>query len=205
MKLHKTATLAAFITFASLFAAETNAQQAETLVSGNVSHGGFGSLQFGVTYINGEAAYLRGSRGAWMIKFDNGNAINIGLGSYRTQTGFDAKGWTSNQDAPELRTDYGGFELEYLNRSHRLIHYGVQATIGGGTVRYRDRDIELERRSDGYFAFQPGANIHLNVTNWFRISGGVFYRYAGGVSLEGTSSSDLSGLSIITGLRFGKF
>jgi hypothetical protein len=185
---------------------EVSAQQTETLFSGDVEHGGFGSLLYGVTSVNGEASYLRGTRGAWMLKFRDGHALNIGLGSYRTHSGFDARGMAPvNGEVPELRTNYGGFEVEYLNRSHRLIHYGLQATIGGGTVRYRDRNIDLPKTSDSYFAFQPGANVHLNITNWFRISGGVFYRYAGGVNLEGTSDSDLSGVSAVFGLRFGKF
>lgn len=182
------------------------AQQSEILVSSDVSHGGFGSILFGVTSVNGEASYLRGTRGAWVLKFEDGHTLNIGLGSYRTQTGFNAVSWPqTGTDTPELRTNYSGFELEYLNRSQKLIHYGVQAMIGGGTVRFKDRDIDLNKTSDGYFAFQPGVNIHLNVTNWFRISGGIFYRYTGGVNLEGTSNSDLSGFSTIFGLRFGKF
>jgi len=183
-----------------------SAQQAETLFNGDVSHGGFGSLVFGVTSVNGEASYLRGSRGAWMVKFPDGHSLNIGLGGYRAQTGFEAVDWPHEDiEAPELRTNYSGFELEYLNQSNKLIHFGGQLLIGGGTVRYRDRSIDLSKTSDSYFALQPGANAHLNVTNWFRLSGGLFYRYAGGVNLDGTSNSDLSGFSTIFGLRFGKF
>ncbi len=181
------------------------AQQTETLIDGGVEHGGFGSLVYGVTFVNGEAAYLRGTRGAWVLSFRDGHSLNIGLGRYRTRSGFEAVDWTEPGDVPELRTNYGGFEIEYLNRSHRLVHYGVQATIGSGTVRFRDRDSAPDKSSDTYFAFQPGANVHLNVTEWFRISGGVFYRYAGGVNLEGTSNSDLSGPSVFFGLRFGSF
>jgi hypothetical protein len=183
-----------------------SAQQAETLFDGDVRHGGFGSLLFGATFVNGEASYLRGTRGAWVIKFPDNNSLHIGLGSYRTQTGFDAVNWPHGDIAlPEMRTNYGGFELEYLNRSNKLVHFGAQALIGGGTVRYHNRNIDLDKTSDSYFAFQPGANAHLNVTTWFRLSGGLFYRYAGGVNLDGTSNSDLSGFSAIFGLRFGKF
>jgi len=125
-----------FATPAILFA-----QQSETLVTSEVTHGGFGSLVFGVTSVNGEASYLRGTRGAWSLNFEDGHTLNIGLGRYRTQTGFSAVNWQQNgTDVPELRTNYSGFELEYLNRSHKLIHYGVQGLIGGGTVRFRDSD-----------------------------------------------------------------
>lgn len=199
------ALLTLFLTVAC-FTADAEAQRAETLFSNDVRHGGFGALQYGVTNINGQAAYLRGSRGAWVIRFRDGHAINIGFGGYRTQTNFDVINPDSfNHDNPEMRTNYGGFELEYLNRTLNLVHFGVQGLIGSGNVRYADKDIDTEKTSDNYFVIQPGANIHLNVTHWFRLSGGVFYRHASNVNLDGTSDSDLSGPSAILALRFGKF
>jgi hypothetical protein len=183
-----------------------SAQQTETLITGDVNHGGFGALLYGVTTVNGDAAYLRGTRGAWSISFQNGHTLNIGLGSYRTQSSFEAVDWQlPDVETPQMRMNYGGFELEYLNRSYKLVHYGFQATVGGGDVRYRGRNIDLEKTSDDFFLFQPGANIHLNITNWFRISGGAYYRFTNNVSLEGTSDSGLSGFSAIIGLRFGWF
>ncbi len=185
--------------------AMAKAQEAQTLFDGGVSHGGYGSLVFGVTSVNGQAAYLRGTRGAWVIRFGDGNAIHLGLAGYRTESDFDAVNWRrQGHSAPEMRTNYGGFEVEYVNRSLKLVHFGAQTLVGAGTVRYR-KARDLDKRSDDYFVIQPGANIHLNITNWFRLSGGVFYRYAANVNLEGTSDSDLSGLSAMVGLRFGKF
>lgn len=190
--------------FLCSFSNLAEAQRTETLFSGNVDHGGFGSLIYGVTSINGQAAYLKGSRGAWVIRFDGGSAIHLGFGSYRTSTRFDAVDWKLGEFPPEMISNYGGFEIEYVNRSYKLIHYGIQSTIGSGSVKYRT-NTDLDKNSDNYFVVQPGANLHLNVTDWFRISGGVFYRVASNVNLEGTSSSDLSGLTGVIGLRFGWF
>lgn len=182
------------------------AQQAETLFTGDVRHAGFGSLTFGITSVNGEASYLRGSRGAWVINFENGNTLNIGLGGYRTQTGFRAiNGIVNGRQFPEMKTNYGGFELEYLKNVNKLVHTGIQILIGGGNVRFRDNDIDLDKKTDSYFVIQPGINTHVNLTNWFRISGGIFYRQAMGVDIEGTDDKGLSGLSAVIGLRFGKF
>jgi hypothetical protein len=72
-------------------------------------------------------------------------------------------------------------------------------------VRYNNRNIELDTKSDHYFVLQPGVNLNMNVTNWFRISGGLHYRYTGGVNLEGTSNPGLSGIATFFALRFGKF
>ncbi len=184
----------------------SSAQQTETLISGSVHHGGFGALMHGVTSVNGEAAYLRGTRAAWSITFREGHTLNLGLGGYRTSSGFDAVNWQLNDiEAPELRMNYGGFEIEYINKSYKLVHYGFQTTIGGGDVRYRGRDLNFDKTSDDFFTVQPGANIHLNVTSWFRLSGGVLYRFASGVNLQGTGNSDLSGFSAVVALRFGWF
>lgn len=47
--------------------------------------------------------------------------------------------------------------------------------------------------------------MNLNVTPWFRLSGGVLYQHVGGVALDGTSSAELSGASLYLMLRFGRF
>ncbi len=182
------------------------AQQAETLFDNQISHGGFGSLVFGLTSVNGQATYLQGTRGAWILRFDGGNSVQLGYGHYRIESDFDALHWNQpDVEIPELKTDYSGFEIEYLNKSHQLIHFGGQLLIGSGIVRYSDGGLDLNRTSDNYFVMQPGANIHLNVTNWFRLNGGIFYRHAVNVNLEGTSDTDLSGVATFLGLRFGKF
>jgi hypothetical protein len=182
------------------------AQEPETLIDSDVRHGGFGAPVFGITSINGEVAYFRGTRGAWVINFEDTHTINLGLAGYRTATNFEPVNWAvDGVDKPEMRTNYGGFEIEYVNRSDRLYHWSVQALIGSGTVRYSGRDIELDNRSDSYFVMQPGVNMNLNITRWFRLSGGLSYRFTSGVNLEGTSNSDLSGLTSFFALRFGKF
>ncbi len=180
-------------------------RRTQTLFNEDIRHGGQGGLIFGATHINGQLSYLRGRRGAWIINFDDDHAINLGLGSYRTRTDFDPVNWTLDIPEPDLKTNYGGFEIEYVNQSYRLVHFSIQALIGSGSVRYDDRNIELDKTRDTYFVLQPGANLNLNVTHWFRVQAGMLYRYAGSVSLEGTSNSDLSGATGFIGLRFGSF
>jgi hypothetical protein len=180
--------------------------QTQTLFSSDIRHGGYGSLVYGVTSINGEVAYMRGTRGAWIIHFAENHALQLGLAGYRTHSEFRAVDWEHDDvTEPELRTNYGGFEVEYVNRSYRLVHFGTQLLIGSGNVRYDDRNLAADKTRDNYFVMQPGANMHLNITSWFRISAGVFYRHATNVNLDGTSDRDLSGMAGILGLRFGRF
>jgi hypothetical protein len=181
-------------------------RETQTLLGSTVRHGGYGALVYGATRINGESVYLRGTRGAWVINLKENHALNVGIGRYRTATGF-APGTPVLPGAvqPELRTSYGGLELEYVNRTRRIVHLSAQTLIGSGEVRYRERDLPLERIRDSYFVLQTGANANLNVTTWFRLTGGVLYRHAGGVALQGTSSAELSGPSSYLMLRFGRF
>jgi hypothetical protein len=181
-------------------------RETQTLLSGGVRHGGFGAPVYGVTSINGQPVYLRGTRGAWVINLDGAHAIHLGLAGYRTRTDADLTGWShSDIEEPQLRTDYGGFEIEYVASPYRLVHVGTQLLIGSGNARYDDRDLDVGNTRDNYFVLQPGVNLMLNVTRWFRISGGVYYRYVSGVNLEGTGDTDLSGPAGFLGLRFGKF
>lgn len=182
------------------------AQETQTLLTGDISHGGFGSILFGVTSVNGQAAYLTGTRGAWSLRFSDGQTLHLGLAGYSTENGFNAVNWDRAEPGrPEMDLSYGGFETEYLNNSNSLIHYGAQLLIGAGTIRYTDRNIDLPDRSDSIFALQPGLNVHLNITSWFRLNGNVSYRIVNGTSLEGTDNRNLSGASAMIGLRFGQF
>jgi hypothetical protein len=69
------------------------AQEPETLIDSDVRHGGFGAPVFGITSINGEVAYFRGTRGAWVINFEDTHTINLGLAGYRTATNFEPVNW----------------------------------------------------------------------------------------------------------------
>lgn len=177
----------------------------ETLFSGDIRHGGYGGPMYGVTFFNGEPTYLRGTRGAWVINLTDTHALNLGLAGYRSATAFDVTEWENDGPAPRLTSRYRGFEMEYVNRSYNLFHFSMQLLVGAGTVEYDDSNVDVDRTRDDHFVLQPGANANLNVTRWFRLTSGVLYRYAAGVSLPGTSTRDLSGLSAYLSLRFGRF
>jgi hypothetical protein len=184
----------------------TRGRETQTLLGSAIRHGGYGAPLYGVTQINGQVVYLRGTRGAWVINLTEEHAINLGIGRYRSASGFaPATPVVPGTVQPQMRTSYGGLELEYVNRSRRLVHFGVHTLIGSGEIRYRDRQLPVDRTSDNYFLLQPGANVNLNVTNWFRLTGGALYRQVSGVTLDGTSSEELSGASSYLMLRFGRF
>ncbi len=194
--------------FTTLFAQQADAQrrgETQTLFASNVHTGGFGQLTYGLTSLHGEMVPMRGTRGAISFELRSRHSLNFGFAAYRTNTDFDAVDWAGSEEAPTLRTEYSGFEIEYMYDPSQLIHFGVQGLFGTGKVRYRDNEDLFTRTSSDYFVIQPGANVHLNVTSWFRVNGGLFYRFVIDSDLPGTGDSDLSGFSALLGLRFGWF
>lgn len=178
----------------------------QTLLSSSTSYGGFGSLVYGVSYINDQAVYLNGRRFGLIINITPTHALNLVLANYRSGSDFDPASWNvPNVNQPQMELTYSGFELEYVNRTRNVIHFGLQLLVGSGDIQFDNRNILVEKTKDSWFTLQPGVNVHLNITTWMRVSSGVFYRYAHNVNLEGTSDSDLSGFSALFGIRFGKF
>lgn len=180
----------------------TNAQHAETLLSGEVGHGGFGGPVVKIGNVAGSTGAWVGGRGGWIILPDGNHSISLGIGGYGLVTEHESP---TNSDLYALN-GYGGFELEYTNRSARIVHFTFTTLLGGGGLMLRERHFEDANHDvDNYFVFEPGAHAELNVTNFFRISAGTSYRMTSGISRFGFSDSDFSGLNGVITLKFGKF
>lgn len=190
-----------FLSF-SIFPSATNAQQAETLFSGNVNHGGFGGPAVKIGHVAGATGVWLGGRGGWIINLDPEHAISLGGGGYGLVTDHRVPG----DDEHFALNGYGGFILEYTNKSYRIAHFTVTSLIGAGGLMIRDRDFEdVHDDMDSYFVFEPGLNAELNITHFFRISAGATYRITSGISRFGFSDSDFTGLNGVITLKFGKF
>jgi hypothetical protein len=110
----------------------------------------------------------------------------------------------------KLEFGCGGVLLEYIYASNKVMHFGVQAMIGAGGVKYGEIDYtqdndEFSYTDDAFFVFEPGINLELNIHENFRLSAGILYRYVNGVDYEDLSDSDLSGVSGQVVLKFGAF
>jgi len=177
--------------------------QEETLISGEIESGGFGGPVLKLGSFNGETAILVGGRGGWILN----HSFIIGGGGYGLANDVKAK-VPGPYGERYLNFGYGGLELEYVSQSDRLIHFSFQTLIGAGALSWRDEDVRVGMRdsdSDTFFIVEPGANVTLNVTTYFRISGGISYRFISGVQSPASSSPDLSGPSGVLTFRFGKF
>ncbi|HBG17683.1 MAG TPA: hypothetical protein DDW93_12955 [Firmicutes bacterium] len=174
----------------------------EVLISEQIDHGGFGGPSFKVTSLNGKTGVLTGGYGGWYIN----HTFMIGGGGY---------GLANEVKAPVTDTDgdlyynlgYGGLMFEYVNNSHKLIHFTINTLIGAGGIGYRERNWrpDPEYASDLFFVFEPTINLELNVASCFRVGLGVSYRYIDGIQLVGTTDEELSGIAANLNFKFGAF
>ena len=177
--------------------------QEETLINGPIESGGFGGPVIKIGSLNGEVAMLVGGRGGWIVN----HSFIIGGGGYGLVNNVKAK-VPGPYGERYLNFGYGGLELEYVSEPHRLINFSFQTLIGAGGLSWRDPDVRVgmsNSNDDTFFIVEPGVNATLNVTTYFRISGGISYRYISGVQSPAAGNPDLSGPSGVLTFRFGKF
>lgn len=178
------------------------AQQAETLFSNNVTYGGFGGPVVKMGSVADGTGVWIGGRGGWIINFETDHSISLGGGGY----GLVTEHLSTDSSDLYAMNGYGGFEIEYTNKSFRLIHISVSTLIGAGGLMLRDRDFESSNEEpNAYFALEPGVNAELNVTNFFRVSAGINYLFTSGINRFGFNDRDFSGFNGVIAFKFGKF
>ncbi len=176
--------------------------QEETLISGQLEHGGYAGPVVKFTTINNDWEVMVGGRGGWIIN----HSFVLGGGGYGLVTDVEAENIDPRGDVV-LELGYGGGIIEYVGHPNELIHYSVSLLIGGGGVNYirEITNTRLYADADAFFVLEPEANVMLNITTHFRAGVGAGYRLISGVDLAGLSDSDIGGLSINMVFKFGDF
>ncbi len=182
------------------------AQETQTLLSGDVSHGGFGGPVIRFGSVDGSGAVWVGGRGGWIINFSNQHSISLGGGGYGLVTEHQLPQPFDSGRNELAAIGYGGFEMEYTNQTYRLVHLTASTLIGAGGITVRDHNLEhLEDDANAFFVFEPGLNAELNVTSFFRLAAGVSYRFISGLDYGGFQDSDFSGVNAVLTFKFGAF
>lgn len=169
----------------------------ETLISGGVTHGGFGGPSIKITQLNGQPAVMTGGRGGWIID----HTIVVGSSNYNLLTTVEVPDGTDYY----LSMDYSGFELEYIHNSDKLIHYSIHTLFAPGSIHLKDEDFRRYTSNDFIYIFEPSLSITLNVVRFFRISLSGNYRLVFDVDTNYLNDEDLWGAGAALTLRFGKF
>ena len=166
--------------------------QEKTLVSEDFHSGGFGAPVVKFSEVADEFAVFAGGRGGWIVN----HTFVIGAGGYGLANDIRFSDSVIGRD---IEFGYGGLELEYINSSNKLVHFTVYLLIGGGGLS----GTVVEEES--VFVLEPALNGELNITSFFRLNGGVGYRWVSAVDNPGFEDSDFSAVYGQLTAKFGAF
>lgn len=174
---------------------------------GKTSHGGFGAIMVNYTEIGDKEALLVGGRGGWIMN----HGFSIGLGGYGLTNNVYYDDVISNERV-QLEMGYGGLYMEATVASKWPIHLSFPILIGAGGATYVNAPDSSDRwssdpvaDSEAFFVVEPGVNLELNITKFFRMDFGLNYRWTQGMNLLRTKDAELEGFSGGVTLKFGKF
>lgn len=180
----------------------------------NMSHGFYGGFEFAYTEIANRSSLLTGFTAAWVV-------------DHTIELGITGKGFITNP-LPDILLQnqnyiysggYGGLHLAVNVLGHKPINVSFPLTIGAGAVSYIRSQYDgsySEFYPESYYAYfivEPGVELQLNMTRFFRLSAGVSYRYTSDIYLiysdisaqPVANPSLLRGLNMGIKLKFGKF
>ncbi len=183
-------------------------RQMMTLTGPDHTGGGYGAFTAGYSTIQDRHAYEFGFRGMWVIN----HSIALGFGG----TGFANQAMYNSSSGSDnfLTGGYGGFIIEPIVAPMYPVHIAFPILIGGGGISYVETDWEefdnFVAATDFFMLIQPGAEIELNVTRFFRIGLGASYRFPTDFNATTTetpelSPQDLKGFSYSLSFKFGRF
>jgi hypothetical protein len=189
------------------------AQDDETLFPEEFKSGYFGGPVIRATRMHDEFALTAGARGGWIVN----RSVVLGASAHYLVNSVSVATEVPDTVAVvdttlDITVIYGGPEFEYINGSHRLLHYTVTMLVGAGLIEYKDyecsvcdEDADTDLDTDIFFVVEPSVNLMLNVAPMLRIGLGVSYRYTHDVELRNLDNADLSGVSGLLTVKIGRF
>ena len=128
----------------------------------------------------------------------------------------------NNQIHSSLAGGYGGLLIEPILAGTSPVHLSFPVLIGAGGVTLTDfynlddwqsPFSNYEYDYDAFFVVEPGVELELNVTRFFRLAAAVSYRYTSEIELLGfedlingpVAPNALRGFNYGLTFKFGKF
>ena len=165
--------------------------------------GGFGALSVKGTTIDGKETMAMGIKGAFVLNHN----FNIGIAGY----GFLSPVKLSAVDSIDYAGGYGGLFVEPVIWSDKVVHLAVPIIVGGGGIAntitntpygYND---QYYQDASGYFVFEPGLMVEINMIKNMRLDIGGTYRWTYGLALPGVESDILNDWSLEFAIKIGAF
>ncbi|WP_297088573.1 hypothetical protein [uncultured Draconibacterium sp.] len=183
--------------------------QVETIFSNRKSNGGYGAFSVGYTQIDGRDAMVAGARGAFI--FDHSFAI--GLAGYGFVNDLEHYDYRPNpEERFFLAGGYGGLFFEPIVGGTKPVHVSFPILVGMGGISLIehnrwdwDWNYTHEYDTDLFFVFEPGVELEVNLTRFFRIAAFGSYRLTSDIKLYDTGADVLRGFNVGMTFKFGKF
>jgi hypothetical protein len=183
-------------------------KEMKTLLGRNNAGGGYSAFSLGYTAIDNKHAVLFGGRFGWIAS----HCVGLGIGA----TGFiNEFHYEPSLDREVfLAGGYGGLYIEPILFPRFPIHLSFPTLLGAGGISYVSKEPDFNNNfiedSEAFLMVEPGVELELNLTRFFRFAVGATYRIptAFNVGLSGTptaSAESLKGLSYMVTFKFGKF
>jgi hypothetical protein len=181
----------------------------KTLMGKNNSMGGYGALSFKYSQIDGRDAFVFGARGGALM----GHMVALGLeiNGFFNDRHFNAITNTNTN----LAGGYGGFFFEPVVMPKFPVHISFPVLIGGGGVGVMSNQDDTwnhnykSQASEAFMVIQPGVEVELNVTRFFRFCFGACYRYTTDIHIDNPDFAVpvdvLRGISGGVTFKFGRF
>ena len=167
-----------------------------------IKHGGYGALTLKYGTIDNSNTTFIGGRGGWIIN----HKIAFGFGGY----GLFSESKTIIADIKYNYTGaYGGFIIEPIFFSNKIVHFSAPIMLGGGWVgriQKINNNYELMYQDLIFMVVEPGLELDFNITNNFRIALGAYYTIANDIDGESELGDEImNNLSIGLQFKWGLF
>jgi len=174
----------------------------ETLLSGNIEHGGFGAPAVMLSQVGKNLGVWVGGEGGWIIN----HTMWIGGAGYGLATNISN---TIDNDTYNIYLGYGGGEIGIMVMPEKLIHFAADILIGAGGASHMEvlstNGSARAIPADTFLVLEPQISLVLNVLENFRLKLGVGYLYSYGLNEIDLNDTGLKGVTGNISFEFGKF
>lgn len=183
-------------------------REIKTLAGHNHEGGGYGAVYGGYSVVDNNEAIVFGARFGWLANHSLGAGIGITgfINEYHYEPALGRNVF--------LAGGYGGLVIEPILLPRFPVHLSFPVLLGGGGLSFISQEDGYNNNviddSRAFLLIEPGAEIELNITRFFRLAAGVTYRFPssfdiGKTTLASPSLQSIKGFTGMVTMKFGKF
>lgn len=198
-------------TFAQQDDGKGDPNEIRTFMGQNNSVGGYGALSMQYSQIDNRDAFVFGAKGGILM----GHMVSMGLAinGFFNDKHYDPI--TGNNQ--HLAGGYGGFFFEPILLPKYPVHVSFPVLIGGGGIGImNNNDNSWDNKwhseaSDAFMVIEPGIEVEMNITRFFRFCVGAHYRYTTDVQIDNPDYPEKVPVGVLRGFmggvtfKFGRF